>query len=79
MMVRQRLFASTRQATGDPSRHYAYVIDSSTGRTIAACQHRHVSQLRQGGKNGEYYAMQCAERMLRKLNAAHVSKVGEQT
>lgn len=61
-----RLFAACRQVTGDPMRFYAYVIDRETGCPVYACEHRHRSRLRYGGKNGEYYAMRCAERMLRR-------------
>jgi hypothetical protein len=63
----ERFFAATRQVTGDPMRHLAYIIDRSTGKPVCTCQHRHVSRLRHGGKNGAFYAMRCAERMLRKL------------
>jgi len=59
------LFAATRQVTGDPSRHLAYVYDRSTGRPVKTCEHVHRSRLRFGGKNGAYYAMRCAEKMLR--------------
>lgn len=47
--------------------HHAYVMDRQTGRPVRTCNHRHVSRLRFGGKNGEAYAMQCAEKMLRKF------------
>ncbi len=66
-MTAQRFFATTRQVTGDPLRHYAYVMDRSTGRPVCSCSHRHVSRLARGGKNGAFYAMQCAKRMLRQM------------
>lgn len=52
-------------------RHYAYVMDRATGRPICTCPHRHVSRLRRGGKNGEFYAMRCAEKMLRRWIREH--------
>ena len=65
----ERYFASTRQVTGDPLRHMAYVMDRQTGKIVCSCKHRHVSKLRFGGKNGAYYAMRCAEKMLVKWRA----------
>lgn len=67
-LVMERFFASTRQVTGKPMQYYAYVMDRQTGKPVRTCKHRHVSRLRFGGKNGDHYAMRCAEKMLRKLN-----------
>jgi hypothetical protein len=61
------LVAVCRQFTGQAWRFRAYVRDTETGKNVAACDHKHRGRLRTGGKNGEYYAMQCARRMLKKL------------
>lgn len=70
----RRFFPHARQVTGDPMRFLAYVMDRATGRPVCTCPHRHVSRLRQGGKNGGYYAMRCAEKMTRKWVADHVTE-----
>jgi hypothetical protein len=66
-MTECRLFATTRQVTGDPLRHYAYVMDRMTGRPVCTCTHEHRSRLHRGGKNGAFYAQQCADKMLRRM------------
>lgn len=68
-----RYFATTRQVTGDPMRHYAYVMDRETGKPVRTCNHNHRSRLGCGGMNGEHYAMECAKKMLRKLSVERAS------
>lgn len=52
------------------NRFRAYVRDTETGRNVMACDHKHVSRFKTTGKNGEYYAMRCARKMLKTLLAA---------
>jgi hypothetical protein len=62
------LAPSCRQFTAQARRFRAYVRDTQTGKVVIACDHEHRSRLRAaGGKNGEFYAMKCARRMLRRL------------
>lgn len=62
------LVATCRQFTGQAWRFRAYVRDTSTGRNVAACNHKHRSKWGNVySKNGEYYAMQCARKMLARL------------
>lgn len=63
-MAEDRLIATCRQFTGRAWRFRAYVLDRATGKIVAACDHKHRGRLRSGGKNGEFYAMRCAERLL---------------
>lgn len=51
----KRFFAWTRQFTGTPRVHRAYVRDRETGRAVEGCSHRHRS---------ERTAMKCAEQLL---------------
>ena len=57
-------FAHVRQVTGLPYQYHSYVRDRETGKVIAACGHRHT---RRGNHSGYYFALNCAERMLRKV------------
>ena len=70
-----RLFAWTRQVTGDATRFHAYVRSRTLGIVIAACHHAHRSR-RQSDygpdgyrrrTSGGVYALACAERMLRAI------------
>lgn len=64
------LIATCRQFTGQAWRFRAYVRDTETSKIVAACDHKHRSMWgKPGGKNGEFYAMRCARRMLKKLLA----------
>jgi recombinational DNA repair protein (RecF pathway) len=54
--VSARLVATTRQLTGRPTWHRAYVLDHSSGRFVCACTHNHRSSRT---------AEACAERMVR--------------
>jgi len=71
MAERTRFITMTRQITGRPSDHHAYVFDRERARIVQACSHFH-TRLR--GKSGQHYAQLCAERMLRR-QLRHESEV----
>lgn len=54
----RRYFAATRQLTGTPYIHHAYVYDRETGKPVLSCTHRH---------GRVTAAWTCAERMLRRV------------
>ncbi len=53
--------AWVRQATGDPYRFFAYVVEGE--KVVESCPHNH---RRRNGISGRVFAMRCAERMARK-------------
>lgn len=61
-MKPSELRATTRQLTGTPYIHHAYVYDGN--KVIASCTHRHGE--RRGAGPGIVHAQRCAARMLRR-------------
>lgn len=55
-MSKPDLFATTRQLTGLPYIHRAYVYSRASGKPIKACLHNH---------RGQTFAQACADKMLR--------------
>jgi hypothetical protein len=53
-----KLFATTRQLTGTPMIHQAYVYDGN--RVVMACKHQHG----RNGRGGSGKPQRCANRML---------------
>ena len=72
MMQMDRYYATTRQLTGLPYIHYAYVYDRMTGKPIMACKHNHATS-RRSKKPGQRLAQECADRMLRQVLARTVT------
>lgn len=60
---------ATRQITGTPRVHHAYVYDRATGKVLAACSHKHRSQRA---------ALACASRLIRAVicEAINPDRVG---
>ena len=65
---RPRYFATTRQLTGLPYLHHAYVYDRTTGKSVASCTHHHGER----GGRGQEKAQRCAARMLRRVEMAQL-------
>lgn len=51
-------FPTTRQLTGLPHFHRAYVYDLEIGKVVKACEHNH---------RGQKYAKRCADKMLKQV------------
>lgn len=61
MSKRPRIFATTRQITGTPYIHHAYVYEGN--RVIRACKHPHGARTHRGA----VLAQACADKMLREV------------